>query len=98
MVQCWAACLGDCDNVQSQEHYFTRGLFTSNSITLSGGFKWLRGETKTIGLSRFTSGILCGVHNPRLSALDSEAIKAFNTLERISKLEDIRSALKPERI
>ena len=91
-MKCWASALGDCGDVQSGEHYVTKGLFKGKTVIV-GGYDWLNGNTKEIGLSSLTANILCNKHNSQLSALDAEAIRAFKILEEINRLENVRRAL-----
>jgi hypothetical protein len=97
MIKCWASSLGNCSDVQSGEHYVTRGLFKGKTV-IANGFDWLNGGTKEIGLSSLTANILCNHHNSQLSVLDSEAIRVFETFDEIHRLEGIRRSLKPKKI
>ena len=93
-MRCWAHRIGGCSSKQSKEHYITEGLWKSRSITIKG-FDWLGDEEKTLPLPSLTSKILCTTHNSRLSPLDAEAIRIFNVLDEIKRLNDVRTKLKP---
>ena len=93
MVKCWASSLGDCSDKQSGEHYFTKGLFKGETAIV-GGFEWLDGETKELGLPVLIANILCEKHNNQLSELDSEAIRVFKYFEEIVRLQEVRKGLK----
>jgi len=71
VVRCWAAFRGDCSKHQSKEHYVSKGLF-KDSITIKG-LPWCKDDETTIGISSFTSKILCSKHNHELSEADKEA-------------------------
>lgn len=92
-VTCWAGCLGGCSQVQSREHYVSKGLFNGKSIKLSG-LPWCKLEEKTIGLASAASKMLCKTHNERLSTLDEEAIRAFDALREIFSLQARQKKLK----
>lgn len=89
---CWAASLGDCGGKLSREHTISECLFPSGKVTVRG-FKWCRNESKTIGVGRLVGKILCERHNNRLSELDSEMLKCFESIRESARLNDVRRGL-----
>lgn len=73
-MNCWASCLGNCDNKITREHYISDGIF-ENTIIRVKGLSWCKGEEKEIGLQNAVSKILCKKHNNDLSNFDCEASK-----------------------
>lgn len=90
---CWASPVGECCGEQSAEHYFSRGLFKGKTA-LVGGFRWLHGETKEIGIGSLTVKNLCRRHNSALSELDAVAVRLFNDLAEIVRVQDVRKTFK----
>ena len=93
-VTCWADSLGDCCDVQSREHYVTKGLFDGDSLKLKG-LPFCKVDEITIGLASASSKILCKTHNERLSTLDNEAIRTFDCIRQIFLLQAKQKALSP---
>ena len=93
-VTCWAESLGGCSSVQSREHYISKGLFEGDSI-IQKGLPWCKFEEKEIGLASASAKILCKTHNERLSILDDEAIRAFDSLREILLLQSRQKKLAP---
>ena len=58
-MECWAACLGDCDNVGSQEHIVSECLYPDQSVEVRG-FPWCRENPKDLRIETLTQQILCG--------------------------------------
>jgi len=90
VVKCWAKTLGECSDIQSREHYLSKGLWEGDTITVKGLWK----EERTVGLSSLTAKNLCKTHNELLSPLDSEAKKIFNTISELYRLHAVRLKLK----
>jgi hypothetical protein len=86
--------LGDCSDTQSREHYISKGLFGEGSVKLKG-LPWCKTEEVTIGLASAAAKILCKRHNERLSPLDDEAIKTFDSLREAFRLQEIQKKLPP---
>lgn len=93
-VQCWADSLGNCSDVQSREHYISKGLFEGDSVNLKG-LPWCQTQEKTIGLASAASKILCKTHNEALSDLDAEAIRTFDCLRELQRLRSVQERLPP---
>lgn len=91
-MKCWAAVLGNCDEVQSREHYFSKSLFPGETIKLRG-FAWCPDVDVVIGKASATAKILCGRHNSQLAGLDAVAAHAFNTLREMHRLDNVQSAI-----
>jgi hypothetical protein len=66
-MRCWAACLGDCDEVGSQEHIISECLYPDQLVKVQG-FPWCRDESKEVRIERLTQQVLCKKHNERLGA------------------------------
>ena len=96
MIRCWASVLGGCSEEQSAEHYFTRGLCRGRTV-LVGGFDWLGGERKEIGIDSFTIKNLCRRHNADLSHVDTGAIRLFQTIEELIRVQQVRLRFKRKR-
>ncbi|WP_444909072.1 hypothetical protein [Microbulbifer sp. TRSA005] len=96
-MKCWAKNVStDCCNVQSEEHYISKGLFSSELVRVSG-FDFLKGETKEIPIKKLVRNCLCERHNNDLSPVDAEAIKLSEALEYAVSLHNERSRKKPKR-
>jgi len=72
-VKCWASALGDCSNIQSREHYISKGMWPGDSITMEG----IWDEPRTVGIDSLTVRSLCRTHNTALGPLDESAKLAF---------------------
>ena len=94
MVKCWASVIGGCSSEQSGEHYISQSLF-SDSVKISG-YKWLGGETKTIG-STPKAKILWRKHNSALSVLNAHAGEAFSELRELQRMYSVRLTLGRQR-
>ena len=66
-MRCWAACLGDCNDVGSQEHIISECLYPDRSVKVQG-FPWCRDEPKDLRIEKLTQQILCKKHNEQLGA------------------------------
>jgi hypothetical protein len=80
-MKCYAASLGNCSDIQSKEHYTSKGLFTNEIITIAGQ-NFLNGEHKELPLKALGLKILCKYHNERLSSLDVIGIDFFRSLTK----------------
>lgn len=96
MRKCWATSRGDCSQKISGEHIVSAGLFLSDTVTAKG-FDWCRDEAKSIGLSRLTKKVLCDKHNNALAQVDEAGIKAFDAFRQSTRLQNVRSGMKPQR-
>jgi hypothetical protein len=92
---CWANSLGDCCDIQSREHYVTKGLFEGTSLKLKG-LPFCKLDEISVGLASAASKILCKTHNERLSILDDEAIRIFECLREIFVRQQTQKALAPQ--
>jgi hypothetical protein len=93
-VICYAYILGNCSGKQSNEHYFTQGMFSSNEIEISGQ-KWLQGTKKTVSKKKLGLKILCDTHNKALGKdVDINAIKIFRLFDEYLSKADERGKLK----
>ena len=89
-MKCWASKVSPCDNIQSREHYVSKGLFSENTVKVTG-FPFLNGEEKEIGIERLVTKSLCQTHNSMLSEYDQEAINFANALKYANDLSLKRS-------
>ena len=97
MKKCWANKISPCSEKLSKEHLVSKGIFTSNIITITGQ-PWSEvGENVDIGINSFTSKILCTKHNNEFSTLDKQGIEAFTIFKQFDKLHLNRSKMKPRR-
>lgn len=67
----------------SREHIVTDSFFQSTNLKVHG-FKWLKGETKTLGLASLTANILCRHHNSELSVVDTGGLDFWNMLREFN--------------
>jgi hypothetical protein len=95
-MKCWADCLGDCNSKQSREHVISKVLFPGSTVTVQG-FSWCKNEPKEIGIANLTAKILCKPHNTALSPVDKSAGTAFEALREVTRLKNVREAMKPHR-
>jgi hypothetical protein len=96
-MKCWAENVSsDCCKIQSNEHYISKGLFSSEMVRVSG-FAFLKGETRYIPLKKLTRNCLCETHNNLLSPLDSEAKKLSEALEYGVSLHAKRAVRAPRK-
>jgi hypothetical protein len=89
--QCWANCLGDCDEGMSQEHLVSECLFDSE-VNVKG-LPWCKNEHKKLPIRILTSKILCRYHNTALSEVDAAAKHTFDTLGAAYDLYERRKAI-----
>ena len=80
-MKCYASALGDCSDKQSKEHYTSKGLFTSEVITIAGQ-NFLNGQHKELPLKALGLKILCKRHNEILSTLDNVGIDFFRSISK----------------
>src|SRR5947209_2587209 len=84
---CYAAGRGGCSSGLSREHYVSRSvldLFSDGDAVSLGGFAWMaKGKVKDLPIDAITARVLCEEHNRQLSPLDSEALRLFQTWERM---------------
>jgi hypothetical protein len=85
---CWANCLGDCDEGMSREHLLSKCLF-EREIRVKG-FPWCKDTEKAIGIEGLTAKFLCRHHNSTLSELDAAARHTLDTLLEAYKLFETR--------
>jgi len=89
-MHCWAACLGDCDNVLSQEHTISENLFPDQYVMVQG-FPWCRDAPKQLRIETLTQPILCKKHNEQLgSEVDWASKHSLDTLKRAFELNTAR--------
>lgn len=86
MPNCWANCLGDCDEKQSREHIVSRSLFESDLVDIVG-FPWCKTPMR-VGKDAVTRKILCVKHNNLLSELDQAAKNVFEAFREQSNVAD----------
>ena len=92
-VVCYAAALGGCSAVQSDEHYISRGIFASKILTIEGQ-SWLQGQSKTLNIEKVGLPILCDRHNKCLSPIDAFAKDFAAQLDQLTQLMTERQSLK----
>jgi hypothetical protein len=96
MPSCWAECLGDCGNKISREHLISKSLWVGDAVRVRvQGFPWCKEGEKEIGLSGLTAKILCTHHNNGLSRVDEPGGAAFTQLREMTRLANVRKAMKP---
>jgi hypothetical protein len=64
----------------------------------AGGFPWLGGQKRTVGINSLTAKILCDQHNSTLSGLDEVGIRFFDSLRRPNHPETHKRAIVVPRI
>src|SRR6202034_2773995 len=79
-----------------REHVISKTLFLGSSVTVQG-FSWCKDEAKDIGIASLTAKILCKPHNSALSPVDDSARKAFAELREMTRVKNLREAMKPHR-
>ncbi|TGM62981.1 hypothetical protein EHQ94_19660 [Leptospira meyeri] len=82
---CYASKLGNCSEIQSREHIFSKNIFPEGIYIQ--GFEWCLDKPILIGPNSAVSKILCKTHNTLLSEYDSEAGKFFRILREMSTHE-----------
>jgi hypothetical protein len=92
MPSCWAARLGGCSQKISREHLVSESLFSE--LVDVQGFPWCKDKPTRIGLSGLTAKILCVKHNNDLSPIDTIGGKAFETLQEVTRLSNVREKKK----
>lgn len=96
-MQCWAACLGDCGDVGSQEHIISKCLYPNQSIKVQG-FRWCHDAPKDVRIETLTQQILCKKHNEQLGAEVDWAVKhSLDTLGDAFDLFTVRERLRSRR-
>jgi len=96
-MQCWAACLGDCGDVASQEHVISKCLYPDQAITVQG-FPWCRDAPKDVRIEKLTQQILCKRHNEQLGTdVDWASKHSIETLGRAFELLIVRQKLRSRR-
>jgi hypothetical protein len=97
--RCYAAPLLDCSPKISREHFISEGVLRliGERIT-AGGFPWLGGQERSIGINALTAKILCDQHNSTLSGLDEVGIRFFDSLRKPSYPEKLKRAIVVPRI
>jgi hypothetical protein len=91
---CWADSNGNCAGKTSREHLVSASLFPGKLIMVRG-FPWCKDAPVEIGISGLTAKILCRKHNSDLSPLDEAASNAFETLRKMTTLNETRRKIKP---
>lgn len=79
--RCYGNASQDCSSRISREHWLSasilREILGSDTGIVISGLPWLRGETKSLPVSRLFSFILCERHNNHSSSLDTVAGQFF---------------------
>jgi hypothetical protein len=95
---CYAHSLGNCSDIQSDEHYFTKGIFPSQMVYVRG-HPWLNGGTKEVSKRTLGKRILCTKHNNMLSIpVDIPAIHIYKLFEDYQNKASERGKLKRSKI
>lgn len=93
-MKCWAACLGDCGTVGSQEHIISECLYPDQSVKVQG-FPWCRDAQKDVRIETLTQQILCKKHNEQLGAeVDWASKHSLDTLGKAFALLTTREKLR----
>lgn len=96
-MQCWAACLGGCGDVASQEHTISECLYPDQYVMVQG-FPWCRDAPKRVRIETLTQPILCKNHNEQLGAeVDWASKHSRDTLGRAFELYTVREKLRSRR-
>jgi hypothetical protein len=89
---CWANCLGDCDEGMSQEHLVSECLYEGD-IKVKG-LPWCRDTVKTMRIETLTAPFLCRHHNQTLSEIDRAAKQTLDTLKEACDLWNRRKHIR----
>jgi len=90
--ECWANCLGDCNQGMSQEHLVSECLY-DGEIKVKG-LPWCKDTLKTIRIETLTAPLLCRYHNQTLSEVDKAAKQTLNTLREACDLWEKRKNIR----
>jgi hypothetical protein len=87
--RCYLSSHGDCSSKITREHSISRNILeriTKDKLTVENAGHIFGGKNRVeIGIDAFAAKVLCDVHNPALSPLDSAAGIAFSTIEALTK-------------
>ena len=87
--RCYFSSHGDCSSKITREHFISRNILeriTTDKLAIENAGHIFGGKNKVeIGIDAFTAKVLCDVHNPALSPLDTAAGVAFSTIEALIK-------------
>jgi hypothetical protein len=96
-MNCWAACLGDCGDIASQEHIISECLYPHQSVKVQG-FPWCRDAPKDVRIETLTQQILCKKHNEQLGTDVDWAVKhSLDMLGEAFDLLTVREKLRSRR-
>jgi len=85
-VKCYASAYGGCSAKITREHYFTRSVLAQLDGLEVRGLPGRPLDTPTtVGIQALTAKVLCEVHNPALSALDSVGARFFEVFRAAGK-------------
>ncbi len=90
LARCYAACLNDCGNAISREHFISKSILAclANSgpqPLTARGFAWQKSGTGcVVSPNSLAARILCDRHNPILSDLDAAALRLFTVFQQNS--------------
>lgn len=86
---CYLSSYGDCSSKITREHFISRNILeriTTDKLTIENAGHIFGGKNRVkIGIDAFAAKVLCDVHNPALSSLDTAAGVAFSTIEALTK-------------
>ena len=95
--RCYLSILGNCSSKITKEHFVSRNILeriTADRLTFENAGHFFGGKERVeIGVNDFAAKVLCDIHNPALSILDTAAGIAFSAIEATAK--DITSAADP---
>lgn len=79
-MKCWAHSVSECCDIQSGEHYISKGIFTEKLVAVEG-FKKLGANEKIVSINNLVRNCLCRKHNSLLSPFDYAAIKLREAIQ-----------------
>jgi hypothetical protein len=87
--RCYLSSYGDCGTKITKEHFISRTVLervTTDKLTIENAGHIFGGKNKVeIGVDSFAAKVLCDVHNPSLSALDTAIGIAFANMDALAK-------------
>ena len=97
-MHCYLSELGNCSDKVTREHFISKNILEkiaaaqgepntkTHSLEVQNACDFFGGKPVTqIGINAFSAKVLCDNHNPALSAIDTAAGLAFETIERLTE-------------
>lgn len=92
-ARCWAKRVSPCGGSMTGEHYFTRGVFLSEWLSVSGGAA-RDDRPSERHIDSLVTRVLCEKHNAGLGDLDQALIDFVNAFRELERLRAIRGEQK----